>query len=263
MGSAVSISRPSRCPCGAAAAAGLDGRDRPRLPLARAIVGPSRAVRRNGSTDPPSRVGLRRYHLRVRRADHRAPSPRYPADERPVAAAAGQGQHRARDRAQAGNDRDRDQRRPRPGRRSGGRPLFRRDLDGAGSDSPGGTSTTGSRSSRRWKAQRHALHRGRDSPQPPVGRRRHPARGVCRGHRRRGFREELADPRLDPRPGGRGVGRPDRPRVAAEQPATYTGLLDPIRAFAKANGVKPALFSANSEGPDHLQRRASSTPTWR
>ncbi len=35
-------------------------------------------------------------------------------------------------------------------------------------------------------------------------------------------------------------------------PATYTGLLDPIRkAFAKANGVKPALFSANSEGACH------------
>ncbi|QGH69408.1 excinuclease ABC subunit UvrA [Pseudactinotalea sp. HY158] len=32
-------------------------------------------------------------------------------------------------------------------------------------------------------------------------------------------------------------------------PATYTGLLDPIRkAFAKANGVKPALFSSNSAG---------------
>ncbi len=32
-------------------------------------------------------------------------------------------------------------------------------------------------------------------------------------------------------------------------PATYTGLLDPIRAaFARANGVKPALFSANSDG---------------
>ena len=32
-------------------------------------------------------------------------------------------------------------------------------------------------------------------------------------------------------------------------PATYTGLLEPIRkAFAKANGVKPALFSSNSEG---------------
>ena len=32
-------------------------------------------------------------------------------------------------------------------------------------------------------------------------------------------------------------------------PATYTGLLDPIRkAFAKACGVQPALFSANSAG---------------
>lgn len=32
-------------------------------------------------------------------------------------------------------------------------------------------------------------------------------------------------------------------------PATYTGLLDPIRkAFARANGVKPSLFSPNSEG---------------
>src|SRR5690606_33898924 len=32
-------------------------------------------------------------------------------------------------------------------------------------------------------------------------------------------------------------------------PATYTGLLDPLRkAFAKANGVKPARFSANSDG---------------
>ena len=40
-------------------------------------------------------------------------------------------------------------------------------------------------------------------------------------------------------------------------PATYTGLLDPVRkAFAKANGVKPALFSANSEGRlPRLRRR--------
>src|SRR5438094_2927726 len=46
--------------------------------------------------------------------------------------------------------------------------------------------------------------------------------------------------------------RSTRPRSLAPRrsnPATYTGLLDPIRAaFAKANGVKPALFSANSEG---------------
>jgi hypothetical protein len=38
-------------------------------------------------------------------------------------------------------------------------------------------------------------------------------------------------------------------------PATYTGLLDPIRkAFPKTNGVEPALFSANSEGLPPLQR---------
>jgi excinuclease UvrABC ATPase subunit len=44
---------------------------------------------------------------------------------------------------------------------------------------------------------------------------------------------------------GQGVIRGSR----RSNPATYTGLLEPIRkAFAKANGVKPALFSANSEG---------------
>jgi excinuclease UvrABC ATPase subunit len=44
--------------------------------------------------------------------------------------------------------------------------------------------------------------------------------------------------------------RPDPIRGSRRSnPATYTGLLEPIRkAFAKANGVKPALFSANSEG---------------
>ena len=48
-------------------------------------------------------------------------------------------------------------------------------------------------------------------------------------------------------------------------PATYTGLLDPIRnAFAKANGVKPALFSANSRAPaPTATASASSIPTWR
>jgi excinuclease UvrABC ATPase subunit len=49
-------------------------------------------------------------------------------------------------------------------------------------------------------------------------------------------------------------------------PATYIGMLDPIRkAFAKANGVKPALFSANSEGAcaPSAAAPASSTPTWR
>jgi excinuclease UvrABC ATPase subunit len=53
-------------------------------------------------------------------------------------------------------------------------------------------------------------------------------------------------------PKGAGVVSIDQAPIRGSRrsnPATYTGLLDPIRAaFAKANGVKPALFSANSEG---------------
>jgi excinuclease UvrABC ATPase subunit len=52
--------------------------------------------------------------------------------------------------------------------------------------------------------------------------------------------------------GGEGVVSIDQTAIRGSRrsnPATYTGLLDPIRkAFAKANGVKAALFSANSEG---------------
>jgi excinuclease UvrABC ATPase subunit len=52
--------------------------------------------------------------------------------------------------------------------------------------------------------------------------------------------------------GGEGVVSVDQTPIRGSRrsnPATYTGLLDPIRtAFAKANGVKAALFSANSEG---------------
>jgi excinuclease UvrABC ATPase subunit len=53
-------------------------------------------------------------------------------------------------------------------------------------------------------------------------------------------------------PAGEGVVSIDQGAIRGSRrsnPATYTGLLDPIRkAFAKANGKKPALFSANSEG---------------
>ncbi|MFF2955175.1 ATP-binding cassette domain-containing protein [Kitasatospora sp. NPDC057965] len=53
-------------------------------------------------------------------------------------------------------------------------------------------------------------------------------------------------------PAGEGVVSVDQSQIRGSRrsnPATYTGLLEPIRkAFAKANGVKPALFSANSEG---------------
>ncbi|MBY8863820.1 excinuclease ABC subunit UvrA [Nocardia sp. CA2R105] len=53
-------------------------------------------------------------------------------------------------------------------------------------------------------------------------------------------------------PAGAGVISVDQGAIRGSRrsnPATYTGLLEPIRkAFAKVNGVKPALFSANSEG---------------
>jgi excinuclease UvrABC ATPase subunit len=53
-------------------------------------------------------------------------------------------------------------------------------------------------------------------------------------------------------PGDAGVVSIDQAAIRGSRrsnPATYTGLLDPIRkAFAKTNGVKPALFSSNSEG---------------
>ncbi|GLX96074.1 ABC transporter [Herbidospora sp. NBRC 101105] len=53
-------------------------------------------------------------------------------------------------------------------------------------------------------------------------------------------------------PRGAGVVSIDQSAIKGSRrsnPATYTGLLEPIRkVFAKANGVKPALFSANSEG---------------
>ncbi|GAA0585526.1 ATP-binding cassette domain-containing protein [Actinomadura livida] len=53
-------------------------------------------------------------------------------------------------------------------------------------------------------------------------------------------------------PAGAGVVSVDQAAIRGSRrsnPATYTGLLDPIRkAFAKASGVKPGLFSANSEG---------------
>jgi len=53
-------------------------------------------------------------------------------------------------------------------------------------------------------------------------------------------------------PAGAGVVSVDQSAIRGSRrsnPATYTGLLDPVRtAFAKANGVKAALFSANSEG---------------
>ena len=92
--------------------------------------------------------------------------------------------------------------------------------------------------------------RGASTAQPAGRRRRHPARRAGGGDRRGRVGQELADPGSVS--GRDGVVSVDQAAIRGSRrsnPATYTGLLDPIRkAFAKANGVKPALFSANSEG---------------
>jgi excinuclease UvrABC ATPase subunit len=62
-------------------------------------------------------------------------------------------------------------------------------------------------------------------------------------------KSSLINGSIAPRPGVVSVDQSAIKGSRRSNPATYTGLLDPIRkAFAKANGVKPALFSANSEG---------------
>jgi AraC-like DNA-binding protein len=96
------------------------------------------------------------------------------------------------------------------------------------------------------------------SPFTPASSRRRPrSRRRCGGRHRllRGHRRGAAEERHPHRPPSRRPGRVvsiDQGTIRGSRrsnPATYTGLLDPIRtAFAKANGVKPALFSANSEG---------------
>ena len=101
---------------------------------------------------------------------------------------------------------------------------------------------------------------GRATPRPPsitgatlhnlqdVERRAPPGR-AHRGHRRgRLGKSSLVH-------GSLGAARRDHrraaphPRCCRSNAASYTGLLDPIRAFSKANGVKAALFSANSRAP--------------
>ena len=93
--------------------------------------------------------------------------------------------------------------------------------------------------------------RGAEHPQPAGRRRRHPARRA--GRRDRAWPGSGKSSLIHGSVSGRdGVVSVDQAPIRGSRrsnPATYTGLLDPIRkAFAKANGVKPALFSANSEG---------------
>ena len=86
--------------------------------------------------------------------------------------------------------------------------------------------------------------------QPAERRRRHPARRavVVTGVAGSG-KSSLIDGSVAGREGVVAVDQGAIRGSRRSNPATYTGLLDPIRkAFAKANGVKPALFSSNSEG---------------
>jgi excinuclease UvrABC ATPase subunit len=177
------------------------------------------------------------------------------AHERAAAAAARQGQHRAGRRAQARGDRHRrPRRRPRPRRRHRGR---RDRVRGHG---------------RGAARQRHAH---RPPPRRPgqlkdLG--AHADRALeIRGATRTTCKDVDVDIPLGVLvvvtgvagsgksslihgsvPRARGVVSVDQGAIKGSRrsnPATYTGLLEPIRkAFAKANGVKPALFSANSEG---------------
>ena len=247
---------------GRAPAGGVGGdprlvrRDRARLPLARP---PDRnAVRRRGAADqddPAPRLLAHRRHVRVRRAHDRAAPPRHPADEHAAAAAARQGQHGARRRAQAGGDRDRrPRRRPRSGgghcRRSRGlrghrgRPADQRHGDRAAPRRPGELKETvrssiGSLEIR--GADTHNLQKvDVDIPLGVLV----VLTGVAGSGKSSLIQGSVA--------GREGIVTVDQTAIRGSRrsnPATYTGLLEPIRkAFAKANGVKPALFSANSEG---------------
>ena len=167
-----------------------------------------------------------RRHLRLRRAHRRAAPPRHPADERPAAAAARQGQYGARRRAQAGDDRDRRPRgRPRARRAgaAGGERVLRRDrrrpagqrhAHGPPPRLPGRAQAGGADADRRsWRSgTRPATTCRTSSVDIPLG-------VLVRGDRRRGFGQELADPRLDAEAGGCRLDRPDAdPRLAAQQP---------------------------------------------
>ena len=247
-------------------------RDRARLPVPRPPGG--HAVGRRGAAhqdDPPPRLVAHRRHLRLRRADHRPAPARHPAHERAAAAAARQGQHRARRRAQA---RGRSQIAdhvvdlgPGAGRR-GRRDRVRGHRRGAaGQRHLTGRHLDDRARSRRRCARRRACSRCAARPQHnlqdvdvdiPLGV-LVVVTGVAGSGKSSLIHGYVAGARRRRRRSTRRAIRGSR----RSNPATYTGLLDPIRkAFAKANGVKPALFSANSEGacPDvqrgrrHLHR---------
>ena len=203
-------------------------------------------------------VVAHRRHLRLRRADDRAAPARRPADERPCSCGCETRATRcwwwSTSRRRSPSPTTPSTSVPVPGRARRHR-LLRGDRRGA----------PGQRHHHRpppWRPGRHQgdgaqglRHAGdprRGHPQPAGRRRRYPARGAGRRHRHRQLRQELARARVDPGRRRRGVGRPGLPIRGSRRsnPATYTGLLDPIRkAFAKAKQPSTRrCLSANSEG---------------
>ena len=197
-----------------------------------------------------------RRHLRLRRADHRAAPARHRADEPAAPAAARQGQHRARRRAQARDDRDRrPRRRPRarrgcgrrgdllrgrrrrpPRERHGHRQAPRRPRPAQGVRTPGDVGS--------WRCKDASTHNLKDvSVDIPLG-----MLCVVTGVAGSG-KSSLIHGSVAGRDGVIVIDQGAIKGSRRSNPATYTGLLEPIRkAFAKANDVKPALFSSNSEG---------------
>ena len=209
--------------------------DRAGLPLARPAVG--HALGRRGAAhqdDPPPRLLTHRRHLRLRRAHHRPPPARHRADER---AAARSCATRATRCSSWSTSRRRSRSpttswtsAPAPVRRAA-RSASRAPSRGCGpaARSPAAISTTEPRSRRRCGPPPAHGDPRRGDQQPSGRRRRHPARRAGRGHRRRRFREELADPRLDPAVGGRGL-RSTRAAIRGSRrsnPATYTEAARP------------------------------------
>ena len=206
--------------------------------------------------DPPPRVVADRRHVRLRRADDRPAPARHPADERAAAALRDKGntvlvvEHKPETIAIADHVVDL----------------------GPGAGTAGGTDLLRGHG-RRPAGERHPH---RPAPRRPRRRSRTTVRTPTgaleiRGATANNLRDVDVDIPLGVLvvitgvagsgksslvhgsiPAGAGVVSIDQGAIRGSRrsnPATYTGLLEPIRkAFAKANGVKPALFSANSEG---------------
>ena len=142
-----------------------------------------------------------------------------------------------------------------PGAGAGGRHRLlrghRRGAAGAAAPSPAATSTTGPRSRTRCArppARWRSAARRRTTCATSTSTSRSACSCVVTGVAGSG-KSSLVHGSVAGRDGVVAVDQGAIRGSRRSNPATYTGLLDPIRkAFAKANGVKPALFSANSEG---------------